>query len=181
MLRHHSGYCVYDLCLPASSSLAACKVIQWKLHPKGSSPRQSMRRALPAHRAPPHPVHVRALYRSLRGPRQCRLRGHGHPASTALQQHRLRHRRGYPFLGYALCDLPSTLLLRRVGTRLWIARIMISWGFISAGMVFMATPHSFYLMRLLLGVAEQASYPECCSISPSGSHRTSERAPWPCS
>jgi len=52
---------------------------------------------------------------------------------------------GIFFLGYALCDLPSTLLLRRVGTRLWIARIMISWGFISASMVFIATPHSFYL------------------------------------
>jgi sugar phosphate permease len=66
---------------------------------------------------------------------------------------------GIFFLGYALCDLPSTLLLRRVGTRLWIARIMISWGFISASMVFMATPHSFYLLRLLLGVAEAGFVP----------------------
>jgi len=66
---------------------------------------------------------------------------------------------GIFFLGYALCDLPSTLLLRRVGTRLWIARIMISWGFISAGMVYMATPHSFYLLRLLLGVAEAGFVP----------------------
>ena len=66
---------------------------------------------------------------------------------------------GIFFFGYALCDLPSTLLLRRVGTRLWIARIMISWGFISAAMVFMATPHSFYLMRLLLGVAEAGFVP----------------------
>ena len=66
---------------------------------------------------------------------------------------------GIFFLGYALCDLPSTLLLRRVGTRLWIARIMISWGFISASMVFMVTPHSFYLMRLLLGVAEAGFVP----------------------
>jgi len=66
---------------------------------------------------------------------------------------------GIFFLGYALCDLPSTLLLRRVGTRLWIARIMISWGFISASMVFMATPHSLYLLRLLLGVAEAGFVP----------------------
>ncbi len=66
---------------------------------------------------------------------------------------------GIFFLGYALCDLPSTLLLRRVGTRLWIARIMISWGFISASMVFITTPHSFYLLRLLLGVAEAGFVP----------------------
>jgi len=66
---------------------------------------------------------------------------------------------GIFFLGYALCDLPSTLLLRRVGTRLWIARIMISWGFISASMVFIRSPHSFYLLRLLLGVAEAGFVP----------------------
>src|ERR1700758_5851219 len=41
---------------------------------------------------------------------------------------------GIFFLGYALCDLPSSLILRRVGTRVWIARIMISWGLVSAGM-----------------------------------------------
>ena len=66
---------------------------------------------------------------------------------------------GIFFLGYALCNLPSSLLLRRVGTRLWIARIMISWGFISALMVFMRSPHSFYLLRFLLGVAEAGFVP----------------------
>src|ERR1017187_10807931 len=53
---------------------------------------------------------------------------------------------GIFFLGYALCDLPSSLILRRVGTRLWIARIMISWGIVSACMVFIASPRSFYLL-----------------------------------
>jgi ACS family tartrate transporter-like MFS transporter len=63
------------------------------------------------------------------------------------------------FLGYALCDLPSSLILRRVGTRLWIARIMISWGIVSALMIFMHSPRSFYLLRFLLGVAEAGFVP----------------------
>jgi sugar phosphate permease len=66
---------------------------------------------------------------------------------------------GIFFLGYALCDLPSSLLLRRFGTRLWIARIMISWGFVSAAMVFIGSPRSFYLLRFLLGVAEAGFVP----------------------
>ena len=66
---------------------------------------------------------------------------------------------GIFFLGYALCDLPSSLLLRRFGTRLWIARIMISWGFVSALMVFMQSPRSFYFLRFLLGVAEAGFVP----------------------
>jgi sugar phosphate permease len=66
---------------------------------------------------------------------------------------------GIFFLGYALCDLPSSLLLRRFGTRLWIARIMISWGIVSACMVWIHTPHSFYLLRFLLGVAEAGFVP----------------------
>jgi len=66
---------------------------------------------------------------------------------------------GIFFLGYALCDLPSSLLLRRFGTRLWIARIMVSWGFISAAMVFIGSPRSFYLLRFLLGVAEAGFVP----------------------
>jgi MFS transporter, ACS family, tartrate transporter len=66
---------------------------------------------------------------------------------------------GIFFLGYALCDLPSSLILRRVGTRLWIARIMISWGIVSACMVFIGSPRSFYLLRFLLGVAEAGFVP----------------------
>src|SRR6202789_1052040 len=66
---------------------------------------------------------------------------------------------GIFFLGYALCDLPSSLILRRVGTRLWIARIMISWGIVSACMIFIGSPRSFYLLRFLLGVAEAGFVP----------------------
>jgi len=66
---------------------------------------------------------------------------------------------GIFFLGYALCDLPSSLILRRVGTRIWIARIMISWGLVSASMIWVSSPASFYLLRFLLGVAEAGFVP----------------------
>jgi sugar phosphate permease len=66
---------------------------------------------------------------------------------------------GIFFLGYALCDLPSSLILRRVGARIWIARIMISWGVVSACMVWVGSPRSFYLLRFLLGVAEAGFVP----------------------
>ena len=66
---------------------------------------------------------------------------------------------GMFFLGYALFDLPSSLMLRVAGTRLWIARIMISWGIIAACMMFVSSPRSFYLMRFLLGVGEAGFVP----------------------
>src|SRR3984885_3782129 len=66
---------------------------------------------------------------------------------------------GIFFLGYALCDLPSSLILRRVGARIWIARIMISWGMVSACMIWVSSPRSFYLLRFLLGVAEAGFVP----------------------
>src|SRR5579871_4739250 len=59
---------------------------------------------------------------------------------------------GIFFLGYALFDLPSSLMIRVTGTRVWIARIMMTWGVIAACMVFVRSPHSFYWMRFLLGV-----------------------------
>jgi MFS transporter, ACS family, tartrate transporter len=66
---------------------------------------------------------------------------------------------GIFFLGYGIFDLPSSLMLRRVGTRVWIARIMISWGVVSAMMVGIGSPRSFYLLRFLLGVAEAGFVP----------------------
>ncbi|WP_263367589.1 MFS transporter [Edaphobacter bradus] len=66
---------------------------------------------------------------------------------------------GIFFLGYSLFDLPSNLLMRRVGTRVWIARIMITWGLVAALMVFVSSPRSFYTMRFLLGVAEAGFVP----------------------
>ncbi|WP_016596756.1 MFS transporter, partial [Yersinia pestis] len=56
-------------------------------------------------------------------------------------------------------EIPSNLILHRVGARLWIARIMITWGIISACMAFVTTPMSFYVMRFLLGVAEAGFFP----------------------
>jgi len=63
------------------------------------------------------------------------------------------------FIGYALFDMPSSLVLQRVGTRLWIARIMITWGLIAAAMAFVRSPGSFYAMRFLLGVGEAGFFP----------------------
>jgi MFS transporter, ACS family, tartrate transporter len=66
---------------------------------------------------------------------------------------------GIFFLAYAACEIPSNLLLVRYGARRWIARIMITWGLISAGMMFVQGEMSFYIMRLLLGAAEAGFLP----------------------
>jgi MFS family permease len=66
---------------------------------------------------------------------------------------------GIFFLGYSLCEIPSNILLYRIGARRWIARIMISWGLVSAATAFVVGPHSFYAVRLLLGVAEAGFFP----------------------
>jgi ACS family tartrate transporter-like MFS transporter len=66
---------------------------------------------------------------------------------------------GILFLGYCLFEVPSNLLLYRFGARLWIARIMVSWGVISGAMMFVSGPKSFYLLRFLLGVAEAGFFP----------------------
>ena len=66
---------------------------------------------------------------------------------------------GIFFVGYCLCELPSNLILARVGARRWIARIMVTWGILSACTLFVRTPGSFYLLRLLLGVAEAGMFP----------------------
>jgi ACS family tartrate transporter-like MFS transporter len=66
---------------------------------------------------------------------------------------------GLFFIGYFLFEVPSNLILHRVGARRWIARIMISWGFIAAGMAFVQGPTSVYVMRVLLGVAEAGFFP----------------------
>lgn len=63
------------------------------------------------------------------------------------------------FIGYLLFEVPSNLLLLKVGPRRWIARIMVTWGFISAGMMFVKTPAMFYVMRFMLGVAEAGFFP----------------------
>ena len=66
---------------------------------------------------------------------------------------------GIFFIGYALFEVPSNLILARVGARLWIARIMITWGVLSVAMMFVSGPTSFYVLRFLLGVAEAGFLP----------------------
>src|SRR2546423_15052344 len=61
---------------------------------------------------------------------------------------------GILFLGYCLLEVPSNMILYRVGARRWLARIMISWGVISAATIFVKGVWSFYLLRFLLGAAE---------------------------
>ncbi len=63
------------------------------------------------------------------------------------------------FLGYFIFEVPSNLILHRVGARIWIARIMIVWGLISSAMMFVKSPEGFYAMRFLLGVAEAGFFP----------------------
>ena len=66
---------------------------------------------------------------------------------------------GIFFVSYFLFEVPSNLLLQKVGARLWIARIMITWGFLAAGMALVTGPRSFYGLRLLLGAAEAGFFP----------------------
>lgn len=66
---------------------------------------------------------------------------------------------GIFFLGYVIFEVPSNILMYKVGAKLWIARIMISWGLIGAAMAFVQTPTQFYILRFLLGVAEAGFIP----------------------
>jgi pimeloyl-ACP methyl ester carboxylesterase len=63
---------------------------------------------------------------------------------------------GLLFASYALCEIPSNLILYRLGARRWIARIMISWGIVAAANAFVVGPQSFYVVRLLLGAPGRA-------------------------
>jgi ACS family tartrate transporter-like MFS transporter len=66
---------------------------------------------------------------------------------------------GIFFLGYFFFEVPSNLVLERVGARRWIARIMITWGLVSGAMAFVQGPISFLTIRFLLGVAEAGFFP----------------------
>ena len=66
---------------------------------------------------------------------------------------------GLFFLGYALFEVPSGVMASRYGARKWLARIMITWGILAAGMMMVRTPMQFYAMRFLLGVAEAGLFP----------------------
>jgi len=66
---------------------------------------------------------------------------------------------GIFFIGYFLFEIPSNLILHRIGARIWIARIMITWGVIASAMMFVTGPKSFYALRFLLGLAEAGFFP----------------------
>ncbi|MGF6772384.1 ACS family tartrate transporter-like MFS transporter [Paraburkholderia sp. GAS199] len=66
---------------------------------------------------------------------------------------------GLFFIGYFLFEVPSNLILHRVGARIWIARVMVTWGLVSAASAFVVGPTSFYVLRFVLGVAEAGFFP----------------------
>ena len=66
---------------------------------------------------------------------------------------------GLFFLSYAACEVPSNLLLYRFGARRWLSRIMVTWGILAMGMLFVRTPLQFYVARFLLGMSEAGFFP----------------------
>src|SRR6202142_2518191 len=66
---------------------------------------------------------------------------------------------GIFFLGYFVFEVPSTVILHKVGARFWIGRIMITWGLVSIATAFTRGPISFYALRFLLGLAEAGFFP----------------------
>ncbi len=66
---------------------------------------------------------------------------------------------GIFFIGYFLFEVPSNLILHRIGARVWIARIMITWGVLSAATMFVTSASMFYVVRFMLGLAEAGFFP----------------------
>ncbi|MGB6744658.1 MAG: MFS transporter, partial [Terracidiphilus sp.] len=66
---------------------------------------------------------------------------------------------GVFFIGYISVQVPSNLMMMRVGARTWIARVVVAWGLVSAASAFVVGPYSFYALRLLLGITEAGFFP----------------------
>ena len=66
---------------------------------------------------------------------------------------------GLFFVSYFLCEVPSNIVLQRVGARVWLTRIMFTWGLVATAMAFVQTETQFYVLRFLLGVAEAGFFP----------------------
>lgn len=66
---------------------------------------------------------------------------------------------GLFFLSYAAFEIPSNLMMHRIGARIWMTRIMVTWGLVSAAMIFASGEWSFYILRLMLGAAEAGFFP----------------------
>jgi MFS family permease len=80
-------------------------------------------------------------------------------ADTGLTATQFGFGAGLLFLSYSTLEIPSNIALYRYGARTWIARIMITWGIVSAATAFVTGPQSWYLLRFLLGVAEAGFFP----------------------
>ena len=66
---------------------------------------------------------------------------------------------GIFFVSYAICEVPSNLLLCRFGARKWLSRILVTWGLLAMATMFVRTAHQFYVVRFLLGMAEAGFFP----------------------
>ena len=75
---------------------------------------------------------------------------------------------GIFFIGYFLFEIPSNLLLHKIGARIWIARILVTWGAVATLTGFVHSVHQLYAMRFVLGLAEAGYFPESSSTSPTG-------------
>jgi MFS family permease len=80
-------------------------------------------------------------------------------SDTGLSEQAFAMGAGIFFVGYALLEIPSNLMMFRIGARVWIGRIMITWGLVAAAMMFAWTSTSFYTLRFLLGVMEAGFFP----------------------
>ena len=79
--------------------------------------------------------------------------------STGISESAFAWGAGLFFLTYALFEIPSNLIMHRVGARIWMCRIMVVWGLVSIATIFVRGPISFYVVRLLLGFAEAGFFP----------------------
>ena len=84
---------------------------------------------------------------------------HALQADTGLSNAAFALGAGIFFIGYAVFEVPSNLMLHKVGARIWLSRIMVTWGLVSAAMMFAHDETSFYVLRFLLGVAEAGLSP----------------------
>lgn len=80
-------------------------------------------------------------------------------ADTGISDAAFAFGAGVFFVGYALLEVPSNLILHRVGARIWMCRIMVTWGLVSAAMMFAHDETTFYVLRFLLGIAEAGFFP----------------------
>nr|WP_256354944.1 MFS transporter [Pseudomonas sp. sia0905] len=80
-------------------------------------------------------------------------------ADTGISDAAFAFGAGVFFLGYALLEVPSNLIMHKVGARIWMCRIMVTWGLLSAAMMFAHNETTFYVLRFLLGVAEAGFFP----------------------